>query len=178
MLIRSKWAAEKECNFNFAINSLLAGTNSYQRADRISFLILMKYKHSDFNLQLGYLPWCSRSWKTLSLFFLFFMKSVLGSIPLFVLLIPWFLTLWISCDDLIMFRHFLQGCKQRLMPYFHIWVWQGVATCKLLVSHIQGALSNVSLRLVSGKADSLLMPSSLRTVSTEFQGDLNCSEKK
>lgn len=71
MLIRSKWVAEKECHFNYAINSLLAGTNSYQRADRIFFLTLMKYKHSDFNLQLRFLLWCSRGWKTLSLFFYF-----------------------------------------------------------------------------------------------------------
>lgn len=75
-------------------------------------------------------------------------------------------------------QHFLQCCKQWLMPCFHVWVWQGVATCKLLVSHVQGALSNVSLRLLSGKADSLLMPSSLRAVSTEFQGDLNSSEER
>lgn len=105
MLSRSKWVAEKECNFNYAINSLSAGTDSYQRADRISFLTLMEYKHSSFNLQLSFLLWCSRGWKTPSPFF-WYEVYLPGSIHLFVLCIPCFFTTWISCDDLMMFTAF------------------------------------------------------------------------
>jgi len=87
-LSRSKGVAEKECNFNYAINSLSAGTVSYQRADRISFLILMKYKYSVFHLQLLFLLWCSIGWKRHPLFH--YEDYLHRSLHVFVLFIPYF----------------------------------------------------------------------------------------
>lgn len=117
MLSRSKWVAAKECNFNYAINSLSAGTDSYQRADRISFLTLMKYKHSGFNLPLSFLIWCSRGWKTPSPFF-WYEVYLPGSIHLFVLFIPCFFMTWISCDDIMMFTAFLAMAETEMDALF------------------------------------------------------------
>lgn len=129
MLSRSKWVAEKECNFNYAINLLLAGTDSYQRADRISFLTLMKYNHSGFNLQLAFLLWCSRGWKTPSPFS-FGMKF--SCLEAFICLYYSFCA-FLLCEFPVMIswclQHSLPWHKQSLMPCLHIWVWKPHANC-------------------------------------------------